>query len=148
MHIIWQDDYDGNKEIYYIKLNQQGVNLTEPKRLTYNAYTSENPSISSEKNGNIHITWNDFKNGSREIYYMKLNNLGVNITEDVQLTFGSTYSCCPSIAINNCNVVNIVWEDHRHQANDNNWEIYYKRTIPTISILLNRKSIQSCRVYR
>jgi hypothetical protein len=55
VHITWRDDRDGNAEIYYTKLDNNGNTLVDDKRLTFNSAYSEHPSIAIDSDNNVHI---------------------------------------------------------------------------------------------
>jgi len=95
------------------------ANWVYEKRITFDPSTSVNPSAVADSNGNIHIVWEDYRHGSGEIYYKKLNSLGVNLTADIRLTFNPSLSRNPVIAVDRNNYLHVVWVDNGY--------IYYKK---------------------
>ncbi len=71
---------------------------TNDTRLTFNPAYSMFPSLSTDQNGNVHVAWDDDRNGNRRVYYKKLSNNGVNLTPEIMLTFDPIYSASPSIS--------------------------------------------------
>ncbi|MBI4344669.1 MAG: hypothetical protein HY555_03680 [Euryarchaeota archaeon] len=67
LHIAWEDERDGNKELYYKRLDSNGTIMVDETRLTYNLATSQNPDIAVDSTGVVHIVWEQ----DREIYYKK-----------------------------------------------------------------------------
>ena len=120
-HIAWQDHRDGNYEIYYTKLDNDGNTLVDDTRLTNASGDSMYPSIAMDSSGNVHISWYDKRDGNTEIYYTKLNNVGTTLVDDTRLTTDGASSMRPSIDVNSCDNILIVWQDGR----DGNAEIYY-----------------------
>lgn len=119
LYLLWDDNY----EIYYKKSEDSGINWSEDIRLTNALGKSLYPDMTLDSMGNIHIVWQDDRDGNREIYYKildKNNNITVN---DTRLTNDAADSCYPKIAIDNYNYCYVVWQDNK----DGNWEIYYKR---------------------
>ena len=125
VHITWFDYRDGNWEIYYMKLDNNGNTLVDDTRLTTASAHSYYPTIAVDTNNNVHITWQDYRDGNREIYYTKLDNNGNTLVDDTPLTTDSASSWVPAIAVDTNNNVHITWFDER----DGNNEIYYKYSI-------------------
>ena len=123
VHISWVDGRDGNSEIYYKKYDNDGNILTGDVRVTNDASNSEDPSIAVDSDNNVHISWEDNRDGNPEIYYKKYDNNGDNLTGDVRVTNDTSDSGLPSIAVDSDNNVHISWVDGR----DGNSEIYYKK---------------------
>lgn len=137
VHVVWEDSRDGNRDVYYKKLNNNGMNLTPEIRLTFNASDSVAPSIATDIAGNVYVAWTDTRDGNTEIYYRKLNNTGVSLTNETRLTFNRYFSGYPSIATDPMNNVHVAWRDDRDGTPT--WsEIYYKRTLqePLVPVLL------------
>jgi len=122
IHVVWVDDRDGNEEIYYKKSNDGGNTWNNDLRLTNNPNTSTNPSIWSY-GSNIHVVWQDDRDGNYEIYYKKSNDGGNTWSNDIRLTSNPSNSLYPSIYGFSSNI-HIVWVDDR----DGNYEIYYKKS--------------------
>jgi len=122
IHVIWVDERDGNEEIYYKKSNDGGNTWSNDFRLTNNPNTSTNPSIWSD-GSNIHVVWQDNRDGNWEIYYKRSNDGGNTWSNDFRLTSNPSSSLYPSIYGFSSNI-HIVWVDDR----DGNYEIYYKRS--------------------
>jgi hypothetical protein len=121
VHILWQDNRDGNYEIYYKRSTDGGVSWGADTRLTNNSALSLSPSVSVSDSA-VHVVWYDERDGNQEIYYKRSTNGGASWGADIQVTvnmFGSQY---PSVA-GSGSVVHVLWSDNR----DGNYEIYYKR---------------------
>jgi len=69
VHITSCDSMDGNLEIYYTKLDNNGTTLVDDTRLTTDSASSIFPAIAVDTNNNVHITWDDDRDGNSEIYY-------------------------------------------------------------------------------
>jgi parallel beta-helix repeat protein len=124
VHITWHDNRDGNDEIYYTKLDNNGNTLVDDTRLTYDyPSTSASQVIAVDTNNNVHITWEDWRHANPEIYYTKLDNNGNTLIDDTRITTDSYFSECPAIAVDTNNNVHITWY---HYARDG-YEIYYTK---------------------
>jgi hypothetical protein len=121
VYVVWEDMRDGNFEMYYKHSSDGGVNWGSDTRLTNDAADSHCPSVASS-GPNIHLVWQDNRDGNEEIYYKVSNDHGSSWDPDIRLTDDQNTSQSPSIATSG-QKVHVVWNDDR----DGNWEIYYKR---------------------
>ncbi len=122
LHVVWFDERDGNREIYYMRSTDSGVNWGTSTRLTNSAGSSENPTITVEGSV-VHVVWHDSRDGNNEIYYKRSGDGGVSWGTDVRLTNATNQSRWPSISTTGSDV-HIAWFDER----DGNQEIYYIRS--------------------
>jgi len=120
-HVVWDDDRAGNREIYYKRSTDEGINWGPDIRLTNYNLASYSASLSLSGNF-VHLVWTDQRNGHDEIYYNYSTNRGSNWVPDIRLTNNSSVKRAPSIDISGL-AVYVVWNDVR----DGNYEIYYKR---------------------
>ncbi len=123
VHIVWYDDRDGNRDIYYKQSTDGGINWGADTRLTSNSSSSSYPSIAISGN-NVHVVWQDNRDGNQEIYYKRSSDGGINWGANTRLTNNTFSSETPSISVSGSNV-HVVWVDNR----DGNYEIYYKLSI-------------------
>jgi hypothetical protein len=72
LHIVWGDDFIGNKELYYKQSSDGGTSWYGLTRLTYNSGDSNFPAMAKETNTNsLHVVWQDNTPGALEIYHKK-----------------------------------------------------------------------------
>lgn len=121
VHIVWNDDRDGNGEIYYRRSTDAGVSWGVDTRLTNNSANSRNPSV-AVSGTTVHVVWPDQRDGNDEIYYKSSTDGGVAWGADIRLTNNVGESSWSSVTVSG-SVVHVVWNDKR----DGNFEIYYKR---------------------
>lgn len=121
IHLLYYDDRDGNFEIYYKRSTDGGLTWGTDNRLSNASGTSGTPSV-AVSGTNVHITWEDQRDGNNEIYYKKSTNGGLNWGTDTRLTNSSAMSLYASVCVSGT-LVHVVWFDER----DGNREIYYKR---------------------
>ncbi len=122
VHIVWQDNRDGNWEIYYKRSTDRGITWGADTRLTTNSSTSAYPTVTVSGTA-IHITWYDVRDGNPEIYYKRSTDKGLTWGADVRLTNNLLDSYYSTLSVSGF-LVHVVWEDMR----DGNYEIYYKRS--------------------
>ena len=127
VHVVWFDDRDGNEEIYHKCSTDGGISWGADVRLTSDSSFSEHPSV-AVSGPNVHVVWEDGRNGYAEIYYKGSTDRGTSWGVDVRLTNAPDYSRFPSVAVTGTKV-HAVWEDVR----SGNPEIFYKRN-PTGNI--------------
>jgi hypothetical protein len=121
--VLWQDNRDGNYEIYYKRSTDAGVSWGADTRLTNNSASSYNPSV-AVSGSVVHVIWTDNRDVSYEIYYKRSTDAGVTWGADTRLTNNPYASVSPSVAVSG-SVVHVVWDDRRDGSNG---EIYYKRS--------------------
>lgn len=126
LHVVWQDNRNGNPEIYYKRSSDGGLSWGTDMRLTNNFGISTNPSISISGNL-VHVIWEDHRDTGLlgEIYYKRSTDAGFSWGEDVRLTNDTSVSRNPSVSSSGL-LVNVVWEDFRDASESP--EIYYKRS--------------------
>ena len=93
------------------------------KQLTFVPQSSTNPNFAIDASDNLHVVWQDDREGPSNIFYKKLDNSGNNVTDDIRLTDIISFSSRPRIAVDASQNLHVVWSDGR----DGNPEIYYKK---------------------
>ncbi len=124
VRVVWEDERQGNSEIYYKVSTNGGVTWNADMRLTNDPANSWNPTV-AVSGLDVHVTWYDDRNGSGnwEIYYKRSTDGGLNWGMETRLTNNSHVSRYPCITVSG-SVVHLVWHDDR----DGNFETYYKRS--------------------
>jgi hypothetical protein len=120
VNIVWEDNRDGNREIYNKYSVDGGVTWSGENRLTNNSSQSTSVSITSEGDF-VDMTWSDQRDGNWEIYYKYSADGGMTFGSDQRLSSASGNSWYPSIATDD-SFIHICWQD----ARDGNNEVYYK----------------------
>ena len=123
VHVIWFDQRDGNREIYYKRSTNGGISWGTDKRLTNDNDWSTFPSV-SVSGSFVHVVWTDYRNGNDEIYYKRSTNGGTSWEADTRLTYNTAASNFPSVSVSG-STVHVVWQDER---DDSDCDIYYKRS--------------------
>lgn len=122
VNIAWEDNRDGNFEIYYKRSTDNGINWEADMRMTNDTANSFLTSVVASGQF-LHMVWTDERDGNKEIYHKKSTDGGINWGTDTRLTNASGDSWYPSTASYGQDAY-IVWREGR----DGNSEIYFKRT--------------------
>jgi len=127
VHVAWLDSRNSLKyEIYYKHSADSGVTWEADTRLTTN-YTSATLFSSVAASGSdVHVVWDDNRDGNYEIYYKGSKDGGLSWGADTRLTNNAALSWHPYISAST-RAVHVVWTDNRDGS-----DIYYKRN-PTNS---------------
>jgi hypothetical protein len=141
VHIAW---YDGKNtaytDIYYRRSIDGGISWEPEKRLTNAAGPSFQPNLAAS-GFNVHLVWDDYRNGNdTEIYYKHSMDGGVTWSTDTRLSNLPLISSHPSVAIADT-VVHVAWFDWQ----DGNPEIYYRRD-PTGNTGVEEKIDTRCQI--
>jgi len=123
-HIVWQDNRDGNWEIYYLKVNLDGFKLLNDTRITKYDGDDINPSMVSTQN-TVFIVWQRLVNSHWAIYFSRISYTDENIMIEVppKPIVQGDYNCTdPKITIDYYGNLHLVWQDDRN----GNWDIMYE----------------------
>ncbi len=121
VHVAWEENRDGNFEMYYKSSTDNGQTWGTDERLTNDGADSYYPSLAASGQ-NVHLVWQDMRDANEEIYYKVSNDCGASWDPDVRLTEDASISQNASICVSGAKV-HVAWADER----PGNWEIYYKR---------------------
>ena len=69
LHVVWYDTTPDNNEIYYMISADWGASWAAAQRLTWTSGDSEDPAMSVDSSGSIHVVWDDETPGNLDIYY-------------------------------------------------------------------------------
>ncbi len=125
IHVVWSDTRDGNNEIYYKRSTNNGDDWGNAVRLTNNDSASIDPAI-AVSGRNVHVVWEDKRNGEAELFYIRSVNAGTTWAADTALTNDAVAAgrhLKPSIAVSDTSV-HVVWGDDFSGTS----HIYYKRS--------------------
>ena len=100
---------------------QADVRLTDDPAMSNTSFN--NAWCVAVSGDDVHVVWQDFRDGNFEIYYKRSTDGGVSWAADTRLTNDPAASYSPSVTVSN-SAVHVVWMEGR----DANWEIYYKHS--------------------
>jgi len=128
IHIVWYDykysPYPWTGDIFYRASRDSGNSWEEIDSLTvqHRAVASD---ILAEGN-NLHLVWDDERNGNFEIYYRMSSDLGQTWGPEIRLTNAINSSSRPSLACG-AGYLHLFWQDARDDSIGACNAIYYKR---------------------
>jgi len=122
VYVVWQDDRNGDQDIYFNYSNNYGLTWQENdiRINTNNAGTlsSEIPHISNDENGNVYITWGARRAGDADIYFNYSNDFGQTwLQNDMRINRNAaaeSYSNVPRVSNDEQGHVYVVWYDNRN----------------------------------
>ncbi|HOT20013.1 MAG TPA: hypothetical protein PLX22_08695, partial [Spirochaetota bacterium] len=122
--LVWSDMRNGNAEIYFTKINSQGLKILDDIRITVATGDSIFPSL--VYNGqNFAISWQDNRSGNNEIYFALINSEGLKLTNDINISNTLGVSQNPYLLWNGYEYA-LAWDD----IIDNNREIFFTKINP------------------
>lgn len=116
-YTVWQDERNGNSDIYSQKYDSSGVKVWgNDMKINSDSGSAmqENPVITEDRNGNFYIVWEDSRNGNSDIYLQKIDPDGNKlISFDVRINSSITGEQeNPDIYINKDGYPVITWQDN------------------------------------
>jgi hypothetical protein len=137
IHVVWDDDTPGRREVFYRGSPDGGATWSAVKRLTQLAGDSQVPSIAIDSADRVHVVWFDITPGNNEIYFSRSVDGGTTWTNPKRMTWNPSSSRYPSIAAGFGNDIHVVWQDDSPR----NEEIYHKRSSDGGSSWLSAKRL-------
>ena len=123
--VAWQDRRDGNLEVYFTRLSIDGTQVGTDIRLTNDVEQSWMPDL--EWTGSEYaVAWADDRDDNREIYFMRLSSVGVEVGSEIRVTTDAHDSDVPSLSWTGSEF-GLSWSDTR----DGDEEIYFARISST-----------------
>jgi hypothetical protein len=125
--ITWEDDRNGNWDIYAQRYNSTGNPLGSNFKVNDDPDTASQGdlAISMDSSGNFVITWVDDRNTNLDIYAQRYNSSGTHLGSNFKVNedVGSADQWSPAVAMDNSGNFVITWEDDR----TGNKDIYAQR---------------------
>ncbi len=103
-HVVWQEDRDGNWEIYFAKIDGAGNFILRDVRVTNTSGASTKPDISIDGSGRSYIVWLE----GWEVKFCVLDQSGSKIVNDVTLSGGDSDN--PAISTIASGRSHVVWQ--------------------------------------
>ncbi len=147
-NVVWQDNRNGQWDIYYLRVRPDGFKIVNDTRITYFSGNDTNPVMGIMGNY-IYLLWQRFTGKNWAIYFARLVYSNKNIIIDIPpIPVRKLNKDCinPQIAIDSKGYIDLVWQE----KNGTYWEIMYEKLdsygSPIISpILVSQKGVNSIR---
>ncbi len=117
--VAWADDSLGQYEIFFARLNVEGVQIGPPTRITNAANDSLGPEI-VWTGTEYALTWIDRRSDSTGIYFTRVSAAGLEVGDERRLTEATTSSDYPSLVWNSAGF-GLGWTEYR----DGSRQIYF-----------------------
>jgi len=126
VYVTWGDDQNGSAvwDLYFNYSSDYGETWqASGVRLdtgdTPGASNSLYPNIGSDGDGNVYVTWEDYRNGSPDVYFNYSNDYGAtwpasDIRVDTGDTAGASWSIEPEMSSDGSGHVYVTWGDYRN----------------------------------
>ncbi len=108
-------------------------------RLTFDGSQGD-PDHVVDSQGNIHVVYQDHREGDEQIYYKKLNKYGVTVVDD-KLLISAQRNREPELCLDSQNNVHIVWQCQEKAGLGYDEEIYYAKLDNNGKILVRPKRL-------
>jgi hypothetical protein len=125
IYVVWQDNRNGNSDIYFAKSSDGGTSWTDPEiRIDDDVGTEnqETPSIAVNSTGAIFVVWEDIRSASDfDIYFAKSINGGINWSDPnirVNDDAGAYNQDKPSLWVSPNGTSYVAWQDDRTSDKD------------------------------
>lgn len=128
-YFAWNDDVNGNQDVFLIKRDANGNDLwSGSKKVDTGANSSDQilPIIDVDSLNNCYVVWQDNRNGCGDIYLHKISPAGANIwASEVKANSDGAGACHinPYLKIDSNNNIYVAWTDNR----DGNQDIYAQK---------------------
>lgn len=133
LHAVWYEARaeEKNSLVYYRRSTTSGKTWEEAQILSSSGYLdgwtdSANPSV-AVRGSQVHVFWQDGRDGNGEVYYRRSLDDGVTWLEEERLTAAQGKSVQPAAALSG-STVHLLWGDYRDSLPGPEVEVYYKRS--------------------
>ncbi|UCF66149.1 MAG: M6 family metalloprotease domain-containing protein, partial [Acidobacteriota bacterium] len=109
--VVWADDRDGNREIYFARVDAAGTRIGTEVRLTSDAADSRAPRIEwTPTDKRWSIVFEDERFGDPDVLYVRVNSAGNKVGGETTIAVGAGRQQSPDLAFSG-NRYGIVWQD-------------------------------------
>lgn len=125
--VVWQDEHNGNLDIYAQKISAAGTLLWSGKGIEISKEEKNQsfPQLTGDGAGGAIICWQDLRNNNEDIFAQRINPNGETLWSSAITSLPST-QWFPKIAGDGLGNAIIVWTDRR----DGNFDIYGQKIGP------------------
>ncbi len=116
--VVWIDERNGNRDIYFQRYTSTGAALGVNTLVNDDASTADqiSPSILIDVAGNFVIVWHDFRDDDWDIYFQRYTSTGapLGVNTKVNDDAGANFQLYPTISMDAVGNFVIVWQDFRN----------------------------------
>jgi len=118
LYVVWQDDRQGNSDIY-ITSSADGTNWSAETRITDDDSHQVAPAIAvdNQSTDRVYVAWQDDRDGQQEIYVAYSDDRFATSTV-TRVTSETSDQSRPAIALDADSTVYLVWTDGRNGTDD------------------------------
>lgn len=116
--VAWQDFRTGLNQVFFAAQGPGGWGADSA--VSHSASGAFTPCLAADAAGDLHLAWEDYRDGNAEIYYRRLSSSTGAWGQEIRLTDDPAHSRAPVIACRGDSLVDIFWADDR----DGNSEVY------------------------
>jgi hypothetical protein len=127
--VAWEDQRDGNREIYYLRSTDGGTTWGSETRLTSNPSASQYPNIAADPSGGVYIVYQDSADVTKGIWFLSSTDRGTTWSPESKISdkvFGAM--AFPSLAVDPIRRLHVAWTDDEGYSQPGfHPSIWYKR---------------------
>ena len=128
---VWDDTTtpDGNRDIFFARSTDGGLTFSDPENISENTGDSILPKVVCEGD-NVYVVWHDTPtpDGNRDIFFARSINGGLTFGDPLNISENTGSSFNPQISVEGNNVY-VVWQDDTTPDPDDNFDIFFARSI-------------------
>ncbi len=130
IYVAWQDDRNGNDDIYFAMSSDGGATWTDPNvKVNTDVGTADqrNPTIAVNSTGTIYLAWEEYNSTHWDINFTKSTDGGMiwtNYNTMVNTDGGSENQFNPCIGVDSTDEIYLAWHDYRDSGTDAS-DIYF-----------------------
>lgn len=124
VHIVYVEAPTSGRQLYYRRSTDMGQSFESPVQLTSANSNKFNGSIYTDRGNNVHVVWEDYRDGNKEIYYIHSTDGGTTWGSVTRLTNDPNNSGEANITTDLNDNVYLVWTDDRGPEG-----VYFKESI-------------------
>ena len=109
--VIWPRQVSGNFELFAAEVSPEGV-VHPSERLTRAQHSDFNVRAAADKNGNVTIVWQSFRNGNSDIYARRLTRDGWGPERRVSSSDANDWD--PAVVLDSGGNAWISWDSYQH----------------------------------
>lgn len=123
VHVVYVEAPAGQRQVFYRRSTNMGQSFESSVQLTSGSSNKSNSCIYTDRGNNIHVVWEDSRDGGWETYYIHSTDGGTTWGAEIRLSDTLNNSEQANITCDLKNGVYVVWADDRDNSD---YEVYFK----------------------